>query len=134
MKISHVSQCHWYLNCHRASLNPPPPAEGASYRLIRWWFQPSLSIRCFQEEDRRQTAGARAAFDPANMVKTSDIVCLLVPLVMLARSSLQAPEEKSGKEAQKAGNFMEDEQWLSTISQYSRKIKHWNRFRDVSVD
>ncbi|XP_078787987.1 testican-2 isoform X1 [Oryzias latipes] len=64
------------------------------------------------------------------MVKTSDIVCLLVPLVMLARSSLQAPEEKSGKEAQKAGNFMEDEQWLSTISQYSRKIKHWNRFRD----
>uniref|UniRef100_A0A4W6EZW1 Testican-2 n=1 Tax=Lates calcarifer TaxID=8187 RepID=A0A4W6EZW1_LATCA len=39
---------------------------------------------------------------------------------------------KSGKEAGKAGNFMEDEQWLSTISQYSRKIKHWNRFRDVS--
>ncbi|CAF95520.1 unnamed protein product, partial [Tetraodon nigroviridis] len=24
------------------------------------------------------------------------------------------------------------EGWLSTISQYSRKIKHWNRFRDVS--
>uniref|UniRef100_A0A8C6NUX5 Testican-2 n=1 Tax=Nothobranchius furzeri TaxID=105023 RepID=A0A8C6NUX5_NOTFU len=32
--------------------------------------------------------------------------------------------------AGKAGNFMEDEQWLSTISQYSRKTKHWNRFRD----
>ncbi|XP_068807091.1 testican-2 isoform X2 [Struthio camelus] len=28
------------------------------------------------------------------------------------------------------GNFMEDEQWLSSISQYSGKIKHWNRFRD----
>lgn len=64
MKISHVSQCHWYLNCHRASLNPPPSAEGASYRLIRWWFQPSLSIRCFQEEDHRQTAGARAVLIP----------------------------------------------------------------------
>ncbi|KAF0025532.1 hypothetical protein F2P81_022413 [Scophthalmus maximus] len=27
---------------------------------------------------------------------------------------------------------MEDEQWLSTISQYSRKLKHWNRFRDAA--
>ncbi|MCJ8738689.1 hypothetical protein PDJAM_G00038560 [Pangasius djambal] len=40
---------------------------------------------------------------------------------------------RSGKEPDNTGgNFLEDEQWLSTISQYSRKIKHWNRFRDVS--
>uniref|UniRef100_A0A672ICA6 Testican-2 n=1 Tax=Salarias fasciatus TaxID=181472 RepID=A0A672ICA6_SALFA len=52
-------------------------------------------------------------------------------LCLLAGVSLQV-DVKSGKEAGKAGNFMEDEQWLSTISQYSRKIKHWNRFRDVS--
>ncbi|KAG7228006.1 hypothetical protein INR49_005627, partial [Caranx melampygus] len=45
----------------------------------------------------------------------------------------QPVDVKSGKEAGKAGNFMEDEQWLSTISQYSRKIKHWNRFRDLLV-
>uniref|UniRef100_A0AAQ6I9U2 Thyroglobulin type-1 domain-containing protein n=1 Tax=Anabas testudineus TaxID=64144 RepID=A0AAQ6I9U2_ANATE len=63
------------------------------------------------------------------MVEITDIVCLLVPLVMLAGSSVQA-DVKSVKEAEKTGNFMEDEQWLSTISQYSRKIKHWNRFRD----
>lgn len=50
---------------------------------------------------------------------------------MLVRVSMQV-DVKNGKEAAKAGNFMEDEQWLSTISQYSRKIKHWNRFRDVS--
>ncbi|TSK14840.1 Testican-2 [Bagarius yarrelli] len=38
---------------------------------------------------------------------------------------------RSGKEPDKTGgNFLEDEQWLSTISQYSRKMKHWNRFRD----
>ncbi|XP_030631511.1 testican-2 [Chanos chanos] len=43
-------------------------------------------------------------------------------------------DAKSGKEAESAGNFMEDEQWLSTISQYSRKIKHWNRFRDEVED
>ncbi|KAI4812798.1 hypothetical protein KUCAC02_024166 [Chaenocephalus aceratus] len=63
------------------------------------------------------------------MVEITDMVCLLVPLVMFAGSTLQT-EVKSGKEAEKTGNFMEDEQWLSTISQYSRKIKHWNRFRD----
>uniref|UniRef100_A0A672YN46 Testican-2 n=1 Tax=Sphaeramia orbicularis TaxID=375764 RepID=A0A672YN46_9TELE len=60
------------------------------------------------------------------VVRVSACLCLLVGL------SLQV-DVKSGKEGAKAGNFMEDEQWLSTISQYSRKIKHWNRFRDVSV-
>lgn len=65
------------------------------------------------------------------MVEITDIVRLVVPLVMLAGSTFQA-EVKSVKEAEKTGNFMEDEQWLSTISQYSHKIKHWNRFRDVS--
>uniref|UniRef100_A0A3B3U1Q8 Uncharacterized protein n=1 Tax=Poecilia latipinna TaxID=48699 RepID=A0A3B3U1Q8_9TELE len=65
------------------------------------------------------------------MVEMSDMVCLLAPLLMFAGSTLQA-DVKSVREAEKSGNFMEDEQWLSTISQYSRKIKHWNRFRDVS--
>lgn len=65
------------------------------------------------------------------MVGITDIACLLVPLVMLADSASQT-DLKTAKEPEKTGNFMEDEQWLSTISQYSRKIKHWNRFRDVS--
>ncbi|CAF98648.1 unnamed protein product, partial [Tetraodon nigroviridis] len=67
------------------------------------------------------------------MVEMTDLACLLVPLVMLADAAFQT-DLKSVKEAEKTGNFMEDEQWLSTISQYSRKIKHWNRFRDVSED
>lgn len=70
-------------------------------------------------------------FLSAAMVGITDIVCLVVPLVMLTGSTFQT-DVKSVKEADKTGNFMEDEQWLSTISQYSRKIKHWNRFRDVS--
>lgn len=61
------------------------------------------------------------------MVVVRVVACLL----LLAGFSLQV-DVKSSKEAGKAGNFMEDEQWLSTVSQYSRKIKHWNRFRDVS--
>uniref|UniRef100_A0A665X5E7 SPARC (osteonectin), cwcv and kazal like domains proteoglycan 2 n=1 Tax=Echeneis naucrates TaxID=173247 RepID=A0A665X5E7_ECHNA len=59
------------------------------------------------------------------MVAVGAVACL----TLLVGFSLQV-DVKSGKEAGKAGNFMEDEQWLSTISQYSRKIKHWNRFRD----
>lgn len=60
-----------------------------------------------------------------------NIGCLLLAVVMMKGSSAQG-ELNTAKEPGKTGNFMEDEQWLSTISQYSRKIKHWNRFRDVS--
>ncbi|XP_033882647.3 testican-2 [Acipenser ruthenus] len=63
------------------------------------------------------------------VVRMRDLGCLLVPLLVLAGSSLPV-DVKSGKEKENAGNVMEDEQWLSTISQYSRKIKHWNSFRD----
>ncbi|MGH0158998.1 UNVERIFIED_CONTAM: hypothetical protein FKN15_037711 [Acipenser sinensis] len=63
------------------------------------------------------------------VVRMRDRWCVLVPLLVLAGSSLQV-EVKSGKETENARNVMEDEQWLSTISQYSRKINHWNRFRD----
>ncbi|XP_046888329.1 testican-2-like isoform X2 [Hypomesus transpacificus] len=67
------------------------------------------------------------------MVGMKDLGCLLVPFLVLIGFSMQA-DVISGKEGEKAGNFMEDEQWLSTISQYSRKIKHWNRFRDEVED
>lgn len=30
------------------------------------------------------------------------------------------------------GNFLDNDQWLSTVSQYDRD-KYWNRFRDVSA-
>ncbi|XP_037128414.1 testican-2 [Syngnathus acus] len=72
------------------------------------------------------------------------MLCLAVPplVLVLLGSSLQAAVANAAaaaaaatvKEAEKTGNFMEDEQWLSTISQYSRKIKHWNRFRDEVED
>lgn len=62
------------------------------------------------------------------------LLSLLLPILMLSGSPVQADGKRGGKDAvEKSGNFMEDEQWLATISQYSRKIKHWNRFRDVSL-
>uniref|UniRef100_A0A8D0DVC6 Uncharacterized protein n=1 Tax=Salvator merianae TaxID=96440 RepID=A0A8D0DVC6_SALMN len=30
------------------------------------------------------------------------------------------------------GNFLDNDQWLSTVSQYDRD-KYWNKFRDVST-
>ncbi|XP_068610335.1 testican-2-like, partial [Brachionichthys hirsutus] len=63
----------------------------------------------------------------------SEYICVVACACLLAGFSLQV-DVKGGKEAGKTGNFMEDEQWLSTISQYSRKIKHWNRFRDEVED
>uniref|UniRef100_A0A8C0JYI4 SPARC (osteonectin), cwcv and kazal like domains proteoglycan 3 n=1 Tax=Canis lupus dingo TaxID=286419 RepID=A0A8C0JYI4_CANLU len=31
------------------------------------------------------------------------------------------------------GNFLDDQQWLTTVSQYDREGGQWNRFRDVSM-
>lgn len=31
-----------------------------------------------------------------------------------------------------SGNFLDDKQWLTTISQYDKEVGQWNKFRDVS--
>lgn len=59
---------------------------------------------------------------------------LALPLLLLLVAAALAESDAKGiKEGETPGNFMEDEQWLSSISQYSGKIKDWNRFRDVSL-
>uniref|UniRef100_A0A670YGV4 SPOCK3 n=1 Tax=Pseudonaja textilis TaxID=8673 RepID=A0A670YGV4_PSETE len=30
-----------------------------------------------------------------------------------------------------SGNFLDDQQWLTTISQYDKEVGQWNKFRDV---
>ncbi|XP_065734702.1 testican-3 isoform X4 [Phocoena phocoena] len=32
------------------------------------------------------------------------------------------------------GNFLDDKQWLSTVSQYDREAGQWNRFRDCKLE
>lgn len=32
-----------------------------------------------------------------------------------------------------SGNFLDDKQWLTTISQYDKEVGQWNKFRDVSA-
>ncbi|XP_059802457.1 testican-2 isoform X2 [Hypanus sabinus] len=49
---------------------------------------------------------------------------LLIPLL------LAAADKESQEKGAKNGNFLEDEQWLSSVSPYSQQIRNWNRFRD----
>ncbi|XP_067286458.1 testican-2-like [Pseudorasbora parva] len=50
-----------------------------------------------------------------------------VQLLLVTLMSAREAREIGGG----GGNLMEDEQqWLSTVHQYSRTVKHWNRFRD----
>ncbi|XP_054030717.1 testican-2 isoform X1 [Dryobates pubescens] len=56
----------------------------------------------------------------------------LMALLLPAAAAATGPAAGAGPAAagESPGNFMEDEQWLSSISQYGGRIKHWNRFRD----
>lgn len=42
------------------------------------------------------------------------------------------PDALAGGAGPNHGNFLDNDQWLSTVSQYDRD-KYWNRFRDVST-
>ncbi|XP_062851304.1 testican-2 [Trichomycterus rosablanca] len=64
------------------------------------------------------------------MVLMSSLLWLLSVLLFSGYSVLADGKRGAKDAAEKSANFMEDEQWLATISQYGRKIKHWNRFRD----
>ncbi|XP_026532393.1 testican-3 isoform X4 [Notechis scutatus] len=33
-----------------------------------------------------------------------------------------------------SGNFLDDQQWLTTISQYDKEVGQWNKFRDCKLD
>lgn len=61
------------------------------------------------------------------MMRGLSVVQLLLVTLSASLTSAREARENGG------GNFLEDEQqWLSTVHQYSRTVKHWNRFRDVS--
>lgn len=101
-------------------------AEGGSVCLAGSWATSREAIETPQDTrppaDRTQT-----------MMRAPGCGRLALPLLLLAAAALAEGDTKGLKEGETPGNFMEDEQWLSSISQYSGKIKHWNRFRDVSA-
>uniref|UniRef100_A0A8B9RTV1 SPARC (osteonectin), cwcv and kazal like domains proteoglycan 2 n=1 Tax=Accipiter nisus TaxID=211598 RepID=A0A8B9RTV1_9AVES len=62
------------------------------------------------------------------------LLALLALLLPAAAAAGPATGPGPAAAGESPGNFMEDEQWLSSISQYGGRIKHWNRFRDVSTE
>ncbi|CAB1416741.1 unnamed protein product [Pleuronectes platessa] len=119
-------RCICHINCFRCHA-VSHSSSSSSLVFVDPWLEGSSSISISIISIRRGTRIHPGPNCPSTMVAVRLVACLS----LLAGVSLQV-DVKSAKDAGKAGNFMEDEQWLSTISQYSRKLKHWNRFRDVS--
>ena len=59
------------------------------------------------------------------MLRAPAVLC-----VCAAAWCAQALAVATGRPA--GGSFLDDKQWLSTVSQYDREAGQWNRFRDVS--
>ncbi|XP_035170619.1 testican-2-like, partial [Oxyura jamaicensis] len=58
------------------------------------------------------------------------LLLLLLPGTATGTATATATATGTGTGSGPAGNFLEDEQWLSSIAQYGGRIRHWNRFRD----
>ena len=67
----------------------------------------------------------RPRFLRPQMLRAPAVLC-----VCAAAWCAQALAAAAGRPA--GGNFLDDKQWLSTVSQYDREAGQWNRFRDVS--
>ncbi|XP_012880109.1 PREDICTED: testican-3 isoform X5 [Dipodomys ordii] len=63
------------------------------------------------------------------MFKVSAVVCVCVAAwcgqALAAAVALAAAGGRSD-----GGNFLDDQQWLTTISQYDKEVGQWNKFRD----
>ncbi|XP_032868439.1 testican-2 [Amblyraja radiata] len=64
------------------------------------------------------------------MLRTVNL--LLTPLLLLLAAA--AEDKESPEKGGKKGNFLEDEEWLASVSPYSTQIRNWNRFRDEVED
>lgn len=41
--------------------------------------------------------------------------------------------ESRRPEATNGVSFLDNEKWLTTVSQYDKELKYWNKFRDVGT-
>ena len=112
--------------CHRSQ------TAGGRLRKTRTFASPAAGW----EKDIKILQKSRLPHPPGRIqttMRARGCGRLALPLLLLSAAALAEGDAKGLKEGETPGNFMEDEQWLSSISQYSGKIKHWNRFRDVSL-
>lgn len=66
------------------------------------------------------------------MLKVPAVLCVCAAAwcsqALAAAAALAAAGGRSD-----GGNFLDDKQWLTTISQYDKEVGQWNKFRDVSA-
>lgn len=65
------------------------------------------------------------------MMMMMKVAVLCVYAALGCSGALAAAAAATGRSDR--GNFLDDKQWLTTISQYDKDAGHWNRFRDVSA-
>lgn len=63
------------------------------------------------------------------MLKAAALVCVYA--AAWCSPALAAAAAAGGRADN--GNFLDDKQWLTTISQYDKEVGQWNKFRDVSL-
>uniref|UniRef100_A0A5F8GIP2 SPARC (osteonectin), cwcv and kazal like domains proteoglycan 3 n=1 Tax=Monodelphis domestica TaxID=13616 RepID=A0A5F8GIP2_MONDO len=66
------------------------------------------------------------------MLKVSALLCVCA--VVWCSQALEAAAAAAAAAGGRSdsGNFLDDKQWLTTISQYDKEVGQWNKFRDRS--
>nr|XP_027782787.1 testican-3 isoform X6 [Marmota flaviventris] len=67
------------------------------------------------------------------MLKVSAVLCVCAAAwCSQALAAAAAVAEAGGRSD--GGNFLDDKQWLTTISQYDKEVGQWNKFRDCKLE
>uniref|UniRef100_A0A452QNA4 Testican-3 n=1 Tax=Ursus americanus TaxID=9643 RepID=A0A452QNA4_URSAM len=66
------------------------------------------------------------------MLKVSAVLCVCAAAWCSQALAAAAAVAAAGGRSD-GGNFLDDKQWLTTISQYDKEVGQWNKFRDVSA-
>ncbi|XP_053110056.1 testican-3 isoform X5 [Hemicordylus capensis] len=84
---------------------------------------------------QQQEPGVWCGGDRSKMLKVAAFVCVWAAAwcsqaVVAAAAAAAAAATGAGGRSD-SGNFLDDKQWLTTISQYDKEVGQWNKFRDV---
>uniref|UniRef100_A0A9L0T1M0 SPARC (osteonectin), cwcv and kazal like domains proteoglycan 3 n=1 Tax=Equus caballus TaxID=9796 RepID=A0A9L0T1M0_HORSE len=63
------------------------------------------------------------------MLKVSAVLCVCAAAWCSQALAAAAAVSAAGGRSD-GGNFLDDKQWLTTISQYDKEVGQWNKFRD----
>ncbi|XP_036022277.1 testican-3 isoform X2 [Onychomys torridus] len=67
------------------------------------------------------------------MLKVSALLCVCAAAWCSQTLAAAAAVAAAGGRSD-GGNFLDEKQWLTTISQYDKEVGQWNKFRDTPVD